>query len=391
MRNFSFFRRSGHSGKVRAIQIAQYLGGRVGPTEGYEDDICIFVKIRPPRVYPKHSYCDVMDEPWVLPWVKRHPDIKLIAISKTAHEYLTRELPHLECTFIPENHCNYDREVRTRKEIKTVGCIGGPNSFQFSKEEITKRFADLGLEYIHFKDYENRKDVIEFYRKIDIQVVWRQWLNFPELNNPLKLANACSFGIPTVAYPEVSYVAEFDGYFIPVETIDDLVMQVKKLVDEPEYYDIMSKKGLEIAENYHIEKMAQYYLDLRDKIDREDPLEKKEVIEIKSSPPPIDDRVKVRMNGDLLFKNVIINGKLESVYGLAHFRTRPRGHGHGGMCLRYFERLAQAAGKYAVVCFADDDVKKFYIQNGWHDIGNYKDKTVIASIPIEHIFLEEDW
>jgi hypothetical protein len=397
-RNFSFFRRTGHSGKVRAIQIAQFLGNaRVAPTDGYDDDICIYVKIRPPKRYPEHTYVDVMDEPWVLPWVKRHPNIRIISISQAGKDFLEKELNRQDIIFIPENHCNYERAVVPRRAATTVGVIGGPNAFQFDHEKFVEIMASHGLDFIHFRDYDNRQDVIDFYHKIDIQVVWRQWLNFPQLNNPLKLINAMSFGIPTVAYPEVSYKMELDGYFIPVTTIDEMVEQVVRLKNDPAYYDEWRQKGIAKAEEYHIESIAKLYRKLAD----DNPL-------IGASPKPEETRgeppaktngdgMRVKIYGELLPKEILIEDaddglpKVVPVYGLAHFRTSPKRMGMGTAALRAMEMAAERDGKHAVVCFTTDAAIEFYLKAGWLKVGTYEGQHVLASKPLIGVTVREVW
>lgn len=393
-RNFSFFRRAGHSGKVRAIQIAEYLGNaRVGPDSGYEDDICIYVKIRPPRHYPEHTYVDVMDEPWVLPWIKRHPTIKLIAISQTCKAFLDKELGRDNTILIPENHCNYERTVLDRPVIHRVGVIGGPNAFQFSHDEFTQKMADLGLEFVHYKDYDNRRDVIKFYQSIDIQVVWRQWLNFPELNNPLKLINAMSFGIPTIAYPEISYKTELDGYFIPVTTIDDMVAHIKRMVDDRAYYDEWRMKGVAKAEEYHIDNISKLYRALDDS-----PVTASPAPEPVKPEEPKNDGMKVKVYGELLCKEVMIEDpddglpKKVPVYGLSHFRTSPRRMGMGTIALRAMEKAAERDKKYCIVCFTSDAAIEFYRKAGWYENGLHTDgQYILSSKPLKGLTVKETW
>ena len=37
------------SSLIRGNQMAEYLGGKLNPTEGYENDVCIYVKPHVPR------------------------------------------------------------------------------------------------------------------------------------------------------------------------------------------------------------------------------------------------------------------------------------------------------------------------------------------------------
>jgi hypothetical protein len=219
---------------------------------------------------------------------------------------------------------------------------------------------------------------------LDIQVVWRQWLNFPELNNPLKLANACSYGIPSVCYPEVSYVKEFDGCFVSVKTIDELVDQVKRLKEDEKFYDEMREKGLKKAEEYHIENISKYYRALDDSESTIQP------VQLKSD----NGGIRFRIYGDLLEKQVKLVDKIVPVYGLSHFRVSPRRNGLGTDSIRRMEEIAQKDGKYAVVAFCEDGPLEFYLKCGWHNNGKwgmYGQKNIVSNIPLGPCVIEEDW
>ena len=103
--------------------------------------------------------------------------------------------------------------------------------------------------------FKNRMDVVNLYKQIDIQITWRT-LNW-RLKNPLKLYNAASFGIPTVGYREDCY-REFENYYVPVKTIDELISEVNKFKNA-DYYNQFSEKIAAKAEDWHISKIAKLY------------------------------------------------------------------------------------------------------------------------------------
>ena len=90
----TFFRKNRRdgSGKIRGQQVAEYLGAKLNPESGYEDDVCIYVKMQPPEDFPRHSYLDVIDGKQRVRWLLGHPRIGVIACSKSGHDYLTRRL-----------------------------------------------------------------------------------------------------------------------------------------------------------------------------------------------------------------------------------------------------------------------------------------------------------
>jgi len=244
--NFSFFRTRGGSGEIRGTQMAEYLGGRVNPQDDYENDICIYVKLQPPEDYPERSYLDIIDEPRRIKWLKKHPDIGVIASSQTGYEYLSGELEN-KVVLIPHHHCNYDRE-RTREKI-AVGVVGGQGAIR--NNEIKEK-----IEYIHFSEYKTRQDVVNAYKQIGIQIIWRN--EDRPLKNPLKIINAASFGIPTIAYPEMAY-EEVEGYYRSVTSVQEMIDVIGYLTAFTNYY----RDGLvDFAEKYHIDNIAKLYKEL---------------------------------------------------------------------------------------------------------------------------------
>ena len=271
--NFSFFYKPGGSGYIRGFQMANYLGGKHNPTEGYENDICIYVKILPPENYPKHTYYDVDDSVKAVPWLKTHTDTGIIGISLTACEYLQNTLKRDDIIFIPHQHVNFERWVRPLdRPVTNVGIIGSVTAFQYPIDDLREKLRDVGLTLSYEPDYwvtyrstaqrEMRLNIVDFHKTMDIQVVWRPHgfsASQDPLRNPNKLGNASSFGIPTVAFPEVDYVDEWGGYFIEAWSIDQLISKCKRLKDDPAYYSFYANKALQRAEQYHIEKIARIY------------------------------------------------------------------------------------------------------------------------------------
>lgn len=276
MKNFSFFYSRGGSGYIRGKQMADFLDGKHNPTEGFENDICIYVKILPPDPPPKYTICDVDDSPKQAEWLKSHPEVGVIAISKTAKDWLNEYLGRNDVVFIPHQHCNFERRLRPDKPVKVVGIIGSSTTaFQAPVEPFRKELANIGLELRFEQDYWNtyktnnkqemRLNVADFYYDMDIQVGFRPKVIFKSMapfQNPNKLGNSSSFGIPMVAYPEPSYIREFGDSFVHARTIEEMLNQIKRLKDDLRYYKYIAKKALAIAEDYHIDNVSKRYLKL---------------------------------------------------------------------------------------------------------------------------------
>lgn len=385
---YSFFNKFGGSGQIRGEQMASRLGAKLNPESGYENDVCIYAKMQPPDNYPKNSYLDIVDGIERLPWLRKHQDIGVICQSKTALEYLEKLLDRKDIILIPEHHCNFERILRSADEVTRVGMVGNHGSVQLPIEELRTRLSEIGVELVDmmYKDTEEkpitRTDIVNFYKSIDIQIVFRPDMTMSEkarvkhnmgdarpLRNPLKLINAMSFGIPTVAYPEEDYVAELDGYFLPATNIDEVIEKVKKLKEDTVLYQTMASAGIRKAEEYHIDNIAKLYAQLT----------KKEAF--------MDFKIK----GRLWEKEVKVNGFTVPVYGLASFNVQPRSRGFGKQMLIAFEYAAKEDGKYGVVGFCDDSVLSFYTGCGWYTPGIYEGHNIITSFPVKTIEVTEVW
>lgn len=258
--DLSFFKRKTISGHIRAGQVAEYMGAKMNPTEGYENDACIYIK-QSPRA-GKRKYLDMIDNVRYIEVLKQNPEFKAIVIGKLGYDYL-RSILKNDVVNIPQQHVNFERVQRARTEIKTVGFCGERCTFAPFEQEIRERLNKIGLELSFFHTYRYRHDVVDFYKNIDIQIVWRltppQYIDV--LKNPLKLSNASSFGIPTVAQPEDNFVAEYDGCFLPAKSIDELINCVNDLKNK-ELYDQIAAKAKTKAEEYHISNIAKLYVKL---------------------------------------------------------------------------------------------------------------------------------
>ena len=270
--NISFFgkrparlRKSGRlqrgSSEIRAIQMAKYFGVKYNPTEGYENDVCIYVKPEWGTVFAKKAYIDILDGVGLIPIIiKERPDIPIIVAAQENLEFLQERfnIPN-KLILIPQHHCNFDRKKRERIEIKNIGEIKTRFPVSYSLEEITKKMNNADFDFKQNIIFRNRQDVVNFYKQIDIQIIWRP--KRQHLKNPLKIINAASFGIPTIAYPEKGF-KEVEGYYIRVKTFDELIEKAKELRNDPALYSYYSKKGIELAEKYHIDNIAKLYKQL---------------------------------------------------------------------------------------------------------------------------------
>jgi hypothetical protein len=256
------------SSLIRAHQIADFIDAKVNPKSDFEDDVCIFIKpsyLRKGETYElpgRKRYVDLVDAYQLFGWFLENPEINVIVVSKAnLQDCLDIGLKN-KIYPIPQQHCNFENILRPKREILTVGHIGNPDPYLFSNLELlTKSFKVYGLEYKDYYLYMDRNDVVNFYKGIDIQIVWRPDASAYKLKNPMRIINAGSFGIPTVAYPEKAF-KEIEGYFIPARTLDEMVEKVVQLKENEDMYFEYTQKVLDLSKNYHISEISKLYLDL---------------------------------------------------------------------------------------------------------------------------------
>jgi hypothetical protein len=181
-------------------------------------------------------------------------------MSLAHYDYLKSKLEN-EVIYIPHHHCNFDREKRMKNSCYVVGGLIGPPSTITSRvcEEIKSRLKEVGIEFLTCFDYKERKDTIDFYKKIDFQVIWYHAGYNPKdpYRHPTKLMSAASMGIPTITQPMDGY-REIEGFYIPITDMDSLVKEAVKF-KEHAYWQEWSDKVITKAEEFHISNIAKLY------------------------------------------------------------------------------------------------------------------------------------
>jgi len=265
------FEAKGHlmrvSSIIRGEQLAAYMpNARLNPPSGYENDICIYVKpmIRPGQDYKfeKHSYIDIHDGFELRHTLRKYPEVGCISISDHSTEVLVQYIKNKIVT-IPHHHLNFERAKRAdvRNVVTRVGVTGSPAAFQFIPEVIRKGLAERGMQLLEWSHFYPRTSVAKFHQNIDIHLEWRPWKK--QLSSPLKITNAASFGVPTIAlmFDEPSF-KEVEGCYIGVNTPEECLAKIDELRSNPTLYNDIAKVCLKKAEKYHIDNISKLYLEL---------------------------------------------------------------------------------------------------------------------------------
>jgi hypothetical protein len=157
------------SSTVRGKQVADYLGAKFNPIEGFENDTRIHIKPRNLKYVKDGDYVDVLDDPPVA--VTRlidRPKIKVIAMNSPHAEWIKSVIPN-EVVIIPHAHVNFENIRRDRKEIINCGYIGTNKSYHIKvNEEVKKRLAEAGFNFTPLFNFTTREDIINYYKTIDI-------------------------------------------------------------------------------------------------------------------------------------------------------------------------------------------------------------------------------
>jgi hypothetical protein len=213
------------SSRIRGEEIAKYLGAK---SNQERSDVNIYVKGCRKGHIKDGDYVDVLDDLWTVNWLKSYPKIKVIAMSLSHMDWLKSMLKN-EIVYIPHHHVNFERVKKTKQGMIT-GYVGASQNIK----------AD-----IYLTTFKTREDIIDFYKKIDIQVIG-DVMNTPYYH-PTKIINAMSFGIPTVAPKKQGY-REVEGFYY--QDIEELKngWDAERLIKE--------------AEKYHISNIAKLYQQL---------------------------------------------------------------------------------------------------------------------------------
>lgn len=277
MSKLNFFANPWASGTIRGVQVASRLGADVNPTFVSSDDICICVKsffYDEMVAKIKHIYVDTVDSYACTPWLREHPSVDVIAISRLAAVFYQENLSCRDVRFIREHHCNFERKRKQLSKIKTVGYIGEDENFTLKFAMVKDAMSFLGVDFVRCNSFASREEVCNFYQNIDVQLTYRKDTNdYGEataiLKNPLKLANAGSFGVPTIAYPEATYIDEWKDCFMEATNIDAITYWVDRLLRDDDLYHRQSDIAFEKAEHYHIDNVIPLYQQLIDDINGE--------------------------------------------------------------------------------------------------------------------------
>lgn len=246
---------------IRGEQLAAYMqNARLNPSGGYEDDICIYVKpnIRAGNDYhfEKHSWIDIHDAPQLTGTLNKYPDVGCITISDDCTRILKKQIKNRIVT-IPHHHMNLENVTRDENRgINIVGVTGSPSAFQFIPDEIRKGLAERNISLVEWSHFYPRTSVCKFHSKIDIQLIWRPQKK--GLSSPLKITNAGSFGVPTIALTtEEPSFEEVAGCYIGVSTPEEWLSELDTLRADDgtttDRYKELAKTNLETMRKYHID------------------------------------------------------------------------------------------------------------------------------------------
>jgi len=245
--------------EIRGKQIADYLGAKHNPVSGFEKDVCIHVKpVNLSRVRDG-DWVDIADGGRLWIALNDRPKINVITHSEYIYGYLKDKLVN-KMVCIPQQHLNWENDLRDRDNVTTAGYIGSASNIAFKiYDEIKDRLAEIGLQFITCWDYKDRQDAVNFYKKIDLLVVGC-WKDNNLYKTATKMINAASFGIPSIAMRLLGY-KEFEGNYVPINNVDEIVEEAKKFKDA-DYYKGWADKGLKASEKYHICEIAKKYEEL---------------------------------------------------------------------------------------------------------------------------------
>jgi hypothetical protein len=257
--------------------VADVIGARCNPPgHTVRDDVVIGVKMSPnlirhdkliPRAQMGDYYLDFIDHHTCLDWLSHWPETKVIVCSRSGEQWLKERIGS-PLFFIPQHHCNVERERRPLdRPVRVVGYVGvKPADGVTWPDQIETAVRKMGLEMRWFTDYQDRADVVDAYRQIDIQLGWREGMveKLLHLKNPMKVISAASYGIPTVAKREPAYELEVKDQYLGCDTIAEAADSIFQLAFDRLLYLDYANTLPTFAEPYHLTRIAEQFRRLGD-------------------------------------------------------------------------------------------------------------------------------
>lgn len=245
------------SSRIRGDEIAEYLGAKLNPKEGFENDVCIHVKPKDLSKVKDGDWLDYLDGLNMVYLLKERPLINVIACSQPSYDYLKANLSN-QIVLIPSHHLNIEGFSRNTNKVTTAGYIGSPSPEAFKEyANIGEKLKEIGIDFKTCFNFKTRHDAIDFYMSIDVLVIGDLAKGDTHQKTPTKIINAGSFGVPTIAYPLIGY-KEIEGAYIHAKTVEDIVLEMKYL-KEDSVFAMWSEIAKKMAEKYHISNIAPLY------------------------------------------------------------------------------------------------------------------------------------
>ena len=262
------------SSYTRGAQIADALGCRYNQSLNGFDETLIYVKrvpddnaIKTLRKMP-NVYFDLVDHANTIDVMKNFPTVKLIVSTDVMKDFLHHFIDN-EIVVISEHSCNFARDIRQERKVKVVGHVGDSLNFHLDQQKLKTALADIGLDFRFLacerSDKNTYQEICRFYKEIDIQIAFRlpdRDLQPPIYRNPLKIINAGSFRIPTVAYPEIAYRLCAGGVFLEAWNFNEVITECKRLKDDESLYDFYADQSYAYSKQFDIKNAAFEYAKL---------------------------------------------------------------------------------------------------------------------------------
>lgn len=258
---------------TRGYQIADALGCKVNSAiDTYEEPViavkCHFdYKTQPDLAKMTNLYVDLIDDNSMVKIARRYPLVRVIVLTDLMRDFLAPQISN-EIIVIPEHNCNFEQHTRSRDAVTTVGYVGSRLCFDLDKRQVEDVLGQIGLEFktlVCETSDVSREDVVDFYKSIDIQLAFRLpngAVRHPVYRNPLKIFNAGSFKIPTVAYPELSYRLCAGTYFLEALDLASVIDKCYMLKNDNALYEFCANRAYEWSKQFDIAKIAGLYAKL---------------------------------------------------------------------------------------------------------------------------------
>lgn len=196
-----------------------------------------------------------------------HPECDFFVVNNSVQKADLELVTDKPTYVIPHHSVNFDKNAAPYNSTpRKVGYVGLPEQLS-AKDEIAELCKKRGAEF--FSVHPNTREECDgVFRNLDIGVVFAEndvmmrprVVELMKRYKPnVKLTNFQSYGIPAICTPYESYKEHGDGACTFVNTKDEMLDALDRLLSDASFRLVESNKAYAVGKRFHIDEVAKIY------------------------------------------------------------------------------------------------------------------------------------